>query len=98
MKEISFYYANIIGYVRLLLLIIISFTLQSYIYITSILIFFATLLDYIDGPIARKYNQCSMFGHINDWVADLGAQLINFIWWGCLNPQMIPILFIIFMI
>jgi len=54
-----------------------------------------TLLDWIDGPIARKYNQCSLWGCGIDWFCDILAYTLQVFWWAHLDMKMLPILWLL---
>lgn len=74
--KILLYIPNIIGYFRILLLIL-SYTLQK----TSFRLFFLTYflsfaLDALDGIAARALNQCSKFGALLDMLTDRMATLV----------------------
>ncbi|CAF3120932.1 unnamed protein product [Rotaria sp. Silwood2] len=71
LTEIWLFYANIIGYIRLALIIISVFFASTALHRNSlgwaILASVCNytggwLLDWFDGPMARKYNQCTVFG------------------------------------
>ncbi|ODM97962.1 CDP-diacylglycerol--inositol 3-phosphatidyltransferase 1 [Orchesella cincta] len=65
--DILFYVPNIIGYVRLLLLII-AFLLMENPEGFVLLYSFSILLDFFDGWTARKFNQCSAYGAWWGWL------------------------------
>ncbi len=50
----------------------------------------ATLLDWIDGPIARRAGQCSILGSGVDWFADMASQIVAMGWWISLQPAILP--------
>lgn len=56
---------------------------------------FNIFLDYVDGIVARKYNQCSFFGEMFDWMADITSYVIVLYWWIQLIPQLAPLLIIL---
>lgn len=60
------------------------------------MILISIYLDYVDGEVARKYNECSFFGEIFDWMADITAYVIVLYWWNQLIPELAPLLFILF--
>ena len=78
--KILLYIPNIIGYLRILLLIL-AYTLQktSYtLFFTSYFLSFA--LDALDGIAARALNQCSKYGAVLDMLTDrMATLLITFI-------------------
>ncbi|XP_064620904.1 uncharacterized protein LOC135483792 [Lineus longissimus] len=67
--EVLLYVPNIIGYVRLILLVVAYFTFHSPSYFLAAYIVSATL-DYFDGLFARKLGQTSAFGAWFDIVID----------------------------
>ena len=78
-KDILLYYPNVIGYIRLSILMFgsIMYTKSPLIFI--ILYTINILLDYIDGMIARKYKQISNFGAVLDiTLSCLGHLIISF--------------------
>lgn len=70
MYSVIFNIPNSIGYFRLLLLSICSIIYQNYPLFSFCLFSFSVSLDFIDGPIARKLNQCSKFGEWLDQTID----------------------------
>jgi len=48
---------------------------------TALLIFVSTLLDGVDGYVARKYHQCTIFGSGIDWFGDVLYQVMILVWW-----------------
>lgn len=64
------YYANLIGYVRVGCLLVSCFTAFTHPITTVVCYFLSQALDWVDGPIARKYDQCSEYGAILDMVTD----------------------------
>ena len=82
-EDTLWYYANCIDYVRITMtifaLIGISLNIFSNL-LLSFLIFGSVLLDWIDGPIARYFEQTSIIGCGWDWLADLFAQYCLAIW------------------
>jgi phosphatidylglycerophosphate synthase len=90
-SEIRFYYANLVDYLRVLLCFCAYFTIRmEQPILTASLILASTLLDWVDGPVARAYNQCTVFGSGVDWLADIQAQLVTVVWWASLNPNVLP--------
>lgn len=84
------YRANVIGYVRVLLCIIATFLITQAPWPAAILLLVSTLLDWIDGPVARRMNQCSIFGSGVDWFADLLAQVVTMAWLAIIRPASLP--------
>lgn len=54
------------------------------------------LLDYVDGIVARKYNQCTFFGEVFDWVTDMSTYAIVLFWWNQVEPQLLLLFFTLF--
>lgn len=73
--NVAFYVPNLIDYLRIILLLFIPFNYQN-IVITTVLFFFVFALDGIDGKIARKLQQTSIFGDMLDLFTDLASELI----------------------
>jgi phosphatidylglycerophosphate synthase len=48
---------------------------------SAVLLMTSVLLDWIDGPVARAYNQCTIFGSGVDWLADVLVQILTMCWW-----------------
>ena len=72
---IALYYANLIGYLRLALAAVaMIFPAERYLLIGGCYLM-SCLLDFIDGPIARRYNQCSLFGLLLDYGTDIIAKI-----------------------
>lgn len=93
--DIKFYYANLIDYIRIILCLIASYTITTdWHLLSAFLILTATLLDWIDGPVARAYNQCSLLGCGLDWTADLLSQIVMITWWTSYDINVIPWLLI----
>ena len=95
-NDIKFYYPNLIDYSRLAMCILATFTIrQELSLITATLIFGSILLDWIDGPVARAYNMCSVIGDGIDWACDLYAEILMLIWWCKLEPTLEPYLILV---
>jgi len=63
---------------------------------TSVIILMgSTLLDLVDGKVARAYNQCTIFGSGIDWIADIMTQVVIQVWICMLEPRFSPIFSII---
>lgn len=91
--EIGAYYPNLIGYLRIVMCLLAAVTIGlRQPLLTALLIIGSTLLDWIDGPVARAYGQCSIFGSGVDWLADILGQFVLVLWWAWLAPAMLPIL------
>lgn len=79
-EEVKFYYANLVDYARVVFALMAMATLNSYPWFTGFSIFTSYMLDWVDGPLARKYNQCSFFGMMLDWVADVLDEVLLLAW------------------
>lgn len=53
----------------------------------------SVIFDYFDGMAARKFNQCSFFGDIFDWITDVLTLAIALFWWNNIEPQFIILIF-----
>ena len=53
----------------------------------------SVIFDYFDGMAARKYNQCSFFGDVFDWITDILNLAIVLFWWNSIEPQLFILLF-----
>lgn len=51
---------------------------------------FCPLTHPFPGPVARAYNQCTIFGSGVDWLADVLCQVITMGWWVQLDPSTLP--------
>ena len=77
-KNIYLYPCNIVGYFRLLFLLLSVLNINNtYIFVS--LLAFSRILDIIDGPIARKFNHSTKFGAYLDIIADYITHIIYFI-------------------
>lgn len=90
-QEIKYFYANLIDYARVILVLMAAVT----IYLnqpawSAFLIIFSTLLDWVDGPVARACGQCSIFGSGVDWLADLLCQIVTMCWWAQMDVSILP--------
>ena len=66
------YLINLLTFARIIIAIVIFglLTLDNYYIFALILFFIASLSDYFDGFLARKYNATSQIGEIMDPIAD----------------------------
>jgi len=91
--DLCYYYSNLIDYVRVALCLLAAATLAWRMPLTTaVLLLSSTLLDWVDGPVARAYNQCTVFGSGVDWLADILAQFVTLVWLGSLAPAWLPLL------
>jgi phosphatidylglycerophosphate synthase len=94
-SQLRYYYSNLIDYARVALCLLAAATLALKLPLpTAVLIVGSTLLDWVDGPVARAYNQCTIFGSGVDWLADMLAQIVTLAWWASLAPAILPLLMI----
>src|SRR5690242_8447290 len=77
-RDLRGYYSNLIDYGRSVLCLVAALTLAAGMpFITAVLILASILLDWVDGPVARAHNQCTIFGSGADWLADMLAQIVT---------------------
>ena len=67
---VYFFYANIIGYLRVGLLVVSAFTAFTNPILKVVANSVSQALDWTDGILARKYDQCTEFGGLLDMVTD----------------------------
>jgi phosphatidylglycerophosphate synthase len=92
-SDLRYYYSNLIDYARVALCLLAAATLAWRMPLTTaVLLLSSTLLDWVDGPVARAYNQCTIFGSGVDWLADILAQIVTLVWLGSLAPAWLPVL------
>eukprot|EP00731_Ephydatia_muelleri_P020458 Em0013g185a len=90
-SDVITFYANVVGIVRVVLALVATITVYLDCPLsTAALLLASTLLDWIDGPLARKYNQSTIFGAGLDWFADLLVQMLIMAWWTLLDPHVLP--------
>ena len=70
-QQVLLYVPNLIGYARIVLLLLSLRTMLTDPYTTAALYMLSALLDAFDGMAARKLNQCTKFG------AMLGMYIVN---------------------
>lgn len=86
-REIRFYYSNLIGYGRIVLCLAAGATIAvAHPLVTAGLLLAAILADWVDGPVARAYRQCTVFGSGVDWLADMLAYVVILAWFVRLSP------------
>ena len=73
------YVPNLIGYTRILLLIVCYFIKDQDYLVFAAIYFVSFVLDFFDGFFARLCNQCSEFGGILDMLTDRIGTLILYI-------------------
>ncbi|SCP03269.1 phosphatidylinositol synthase, putative [Plasmodium malariae] len=69
-KNVYLYIPNIIGYIRVLLLLAGFVIRQENVLLFAIFYAISQILDSLDGFTARKFNQTSVFGQILDQITD----------------------------
>lgn len=83
-NEILFWVPNLIGYLRLLLLLVAFFVFgESDLYMLLILSLVSGGLDCVDGYLARRLNQTSAFGAFFDVVID---NIHRSLLWSLIHP------------
>ncbi|CAF1189301.1 unnamed protein product [Rotaria sp. Silwood1] len=88
---IKFFYANIIDYTRIIMILIGAYTITTdWHLLSAFLILVAMYLDAIDGPVACIYDQSSIFGCRIDLLADLLGQVVIIIWWARYDFSIVP--------
>lgn len=89
--EIWGFYGNVIDYLRVVLVLIAAWTITLPAPLTSAALILASiLLDWIDGPVARRFDQCTIFGSGVDWLADVLGQVVTLCWWAHLDIRILP--------
>jgi len=68
--EILLYVPNLIGYARILLLLLALYYMEKNYYYTVFIYGVSSFLDAFDGYYARKLNQSSKFGAVLDMLTD----------------------------
>jgi phosphatidylglycerophosphate synthase len=76
--DVSVYYANIIDYVRFVLLVAALFAGAAHYLAAAVLYFTSQGLDYFDGKVARYLKQTSKFGILLDYTVDEVTQAAFF--------------------
>jgi phosphatidylglycerophosphate synthase len=90
LADVKWYFPNLIGYARLAMCAVAAFLVYRAPPVAAALLLGATLLDWIDGPVARRVNQCSMLGSGVDWFADMASQIVAMGWWISIQPAILP--------
>ena len=78
---------NLIGYIRIALLVSVLFIAFNYPLLTFILYFIGGNLDAVDGYLARRLNQTSKVGTILDYATDRASDIVVFMILAALYPQ-----------
>ena len=80
MSGVFLYVPNIIGYFRIVLLIVAYFVLDFSFVLFAVTYFTSFVLDAFDGMAARKFNQTSRFGEYIDMLSDrMGTLMLSFV-------------------
>ena len=80
-REIWLYRSNLVGYARIALCLAAGATIATaHPLLTAGLLLGAILLDWVDGPVARAYHECTVFGSGVDWLADVLAYVVILAW------------------
>jgi len=86
MNKVFFYRANIVDYIRLILLVA-AFVCHNNPYLFFILYALSQIMDILDGKLARKFNECSSFGAVLDMVLDRSSDSMMFVMLGMMYPK-----------
>merc|ERR1712118_104550 len=73
-QEILKYWPNVIGYFRVILAISSITAPGDASKLSCVLYLLNCCLDFFDGPVARKLNQCSTFGALLDVTTDITSK------------------------
>jgi hypothetical protein len=73
---VLFYPSNLINYIRIVILVLLSTYIRRKPLLSITLISASSLIDFIDGPIARSYGKASKFGQFLDVSMDRATALI----------------------
>ena len=85
------YVPQCVDYLRLLLCVLANCTMVTDRYVmTAVLLFTSGFLDHFDGRAARYFNQCTVLGDAIDWSIDLYTDMLFHVWWGLLEPAVVP--------
>ncbi|KAI0982006.1 hypothetical protein GJ496_000707 [Pomphorhynchus laevis] len=89
-KNVFFYVPNLIGYVRILLLILFIFTMSNNCIHSIVYYLVSAILDAVDGHAARYYNQVSQFGSMLDMLTDRCATMSLAMAISAFTPHLLP--------
>lgn len=70
LTEVVYYKANQVTISRLFILFLAIAFYPISVEITLLLVMLDVALDWVDGKVARAYNQCTFFGETIDWITD----------------------------
>ena len=94
-RDIRYFYSNLIDYFRIALCFAAAAAIYGKLPVpAAVLLLLSTLLDWVDGPVARARNESTIFGSGIDWLADILAQVVTILWWISLAPELFPVLMI----
>lgn len=96
LQEILTYKPQFVTGSRFLLLYVAVYLFPTHPQTAAILMMTTVILDYVDGIVARKYNQVSYFGEIFDWITDTSSYAVVLLWWYGLEPSLILAFFTLF--
>jgi len=91
MNKVFFYKANIVDYVRLVLLIAAFCVASTHPLAFLILYALSQLMDMLDGMAARAYDECSRFGAVLDMVLDRASDSMFFVQLAVYYPAYAPV-------
>ena len=90
------YIPNKIGFSRVITMVLSLFLMRSHPTYTTIVYGISCLLDAVDGTMARKYDQCSLFGAVLDMVSDRSTTACLICYLCCAYfdrcPLLVPVL------
>lgn len=87
-KSVFYFVPNIIGYARIITLLLSFVTMANYPIITMGFLYSAScLLDAFDGYYARKFNQSTQFGAVLDMVTDRCSTCSLIVYLSVLYPK-----------
>lgn len=86
-SEVWMTYANIIDYLRLVIVLVGTCLVETgHPFIVGFVIILSFLLDWLDGPTARYFNQCTYLGGSLDWFGDILTNLLQVYWFARVAP------------
>lgn len=96
LQEIIFNKPNLVTGFRMVLNLAAVFFFNQYSVMSAAFILLSIILDYVDGEVARKYQQCSFFGEFYDWLADITSYAVILFWFIQLLPTYSLVFFTLF--
>ena len=88
---VPLYVPNLIGYVRLLLIVYALHFVQTDAPVFVLIWTISCALDFFDGLAARRLGQCSRLGELLDVVCDNVSRAAMWIAWCSVNPPGLPL-------